>query len=169
MIDRSENDQVIDADVYVQYGSTLPFQQVGLPMPDLPAATTDIVVWDAAQRLLVVATGIPLGAVAFRSEVVPVEPAVQDAGWDEWQELSVQFDSAEVRLRDLEADTVVLDASLVPAPGRYRVRLYATGRDSGVELQEAGEDLVERYLMQLWPEAAPKPATSVKKVDQREA
>lgn len=151
--------KVIEAELYVQYGSTLPFQQVGLPMPDLPAATTDIITWDSDQRLLVVTTGTPLGAVAFRSEVLPAEPAPENAGWDEWQEVSVQFDSGDVRLRDLDADTVLLDASLVSVPGRYRVRLYATGRDSGAELQEAGDDLVERYLMQLWSEAAPRPTT----------
>ncbi|TWH14986.1 hypothetical protein L618_003400000020 [Rhodococcus rhodochrous J45] len=157
---------MIEAELYVQYGSTLPFQQVGLPMPDLPAATTHIITWDSDQRLLVIRTGTPLGAVAFRSEVLPEEPAVDESGWDEWQEISVQFDSDDVRLRDLEADTVLLGTSLISMPGRYRVRLYATGRDSGVELQEAGDDLVERYLMQLWPESEPKPMTSLVRVRQ---
>lgn len=158
---------MIEAELYVQYGSTLPFQQVGMPMPDLPAATGDILTWDGDQRLLVVATASSLGAVAFRSEIVTAEPAIDGAGWDEWQEVSVQFDSGDVRLRDLDADTVLLDASLVSLPGRYRARLYATGRDCAVELQEADEDLVERYLMQLWPETAPRPPTPVMKVDRR--
>lgn len=108
-----------------------------------------------------------MGAVAFRSEIVTAEPAIDGAGWDEWQEVSVQFDRGDVRLRDLDADIVLLDASLVSLPGRYRARLYAAGRDCGVELQGAGDDLVERYLMQLWPEAAPKPPTPVMKVDRR--
>jgi hypothetical protein len=132
-------------------------------MPDLPAATTNILTWDEGQRLLVVSTGTPLGVVAFRWEVTNTEPPVENQGWEEWQEVSVEFDVGDVRLRDLEADEVLLDASLVDAPGRYRVRLYATGRDSGVEMQEVGDDLVERYLMQLWPESELRPATPLMK------
>ncbi|MHA4854397.1 hypothetical protein L1080_033410 [Rhodococcus sp. MSC1_016] len=143
----------------MQFGSTLPFQQSGMPMPDLPAATTDILTWVDDQRLLVVATGTPLGAVAFRVEVTDSEPPLEKQGWDEWQEVSVRFGIADVGLRDLDADKELLDASLVDEARRYRVRIYATGRDSGIELQEAGDDLVERYLMHLWPESEPRPAT----------
>nr|WP_271212800.1 hypothetical protein [Rhodococcus wratislaviensis]GLK39511.1 hypothetical protein GCM10017611_63820 [Rhodococcus wratislaviensis] len=128
---------MIDTALYVQFGSTLPFQQSGMPMPDLPAATTDILTWDDDQRLLVVATGTPLGAVAFRVEVTDSKPPLEKQGWDEWQEISVRFDIDDVRLRDLDADKKLLDASLVDEPGRYRPSGDDTDRPNHYTRNEA--------------------------------
>lgn len=158
---------MIDADLYVMYGSTLPFQQVGMNFPNpIPAPVTgNLLIFDKEQRLLVIQCGTPLGAVHFHSEILETEPEVDGTDWDEMQEVSVEFDSGDVRLRDLEADQDLLPISLVPQAGRYRARLYAVGRDSGVELQEPGEDLVERYFLQVWPEERHNPDSQTVRFD----
>ncbi|AFU02905.1 hypothetical protein [Nocardia brasiliensis] len=69
-----------------------------------------------------------------------------------------------VKLRDLDTDSDVLDEPLLTQPGRYRMRLYATGRDAHVELQEPGDDLAERYLLQFWPENQSRPPTPMQPV-----
>lgn len=158
--------RVIEADIYVQYGCTLPFQQADLPLPDyLPAPTGDMVTWDESQYLLVITTGATLGAVGFRAEELPLEPPMEESGWTLCQEVSTRFETADVVLRDLENDQTLVEGSLISRPGRYRIRLYSVGRDSGVELQEAGEDLTERYLMQLWPEERERPPTALRRFD----
>jgi hypothetical protein len=157
---------VIEADLYVQAGSTLPFQPTDLPLPSvMPAPTGDLLTWDESQYLLLVTTGTPLGAVGFQAEELPAEPPVETTGWEQYQEVSTRFEAGEVILRDLDANEMLLADSLISRPGRYRIRLYATGRDSGIELQEAGDDLVERYLMQLWPEDQERPATPLHRLN----
>ncbi len=90
---------------------------------------------------------------------------MQAAGWEQCQEVSTRFESGEVIFRDLDANEMLLADSLISRPGWYRIRLYATGRDSGVELQEVGDDLVERYLMQLWPEGQERSAMPLHQLD----
>lgn len=151
--------RVIEADLEVQPGSMLPFQQADSPLPGhFPGRIGDMLTWDESQFLLVVTTGTPLGAVGFRAEEHSAQPPMQAAGWEQCQEVSTRFESGEVLFRDLDANEMLLADSLISRPGCYRIRLYATGRDSGVELQEAGDDLVERYLMQLWPEGQERSA-----------
>ncbi|WP_107657063.1 hypothetical protein [Nocardia suismassiliense] len=154
---------MIDTGLDVMYGSSLPFQQVGCAFPDLPSAAEGMLAWDDDQRLLVITAAVALGAVGFRAEEHPNEPALLYQGWQMLQEVSVRFDDV-VKLRDLEADTDLLEEPLLTRPGRYRMRLYATGRDSGVELQESGDDLTERYLLQFWPESQWRPPTPMQPV-----
>ncbi|MCZ4557914.1 hypothetical protein O4215_20335 [Rhodococcus maanshanensis] len=157
---------MIEADLEGQPGSTLPFQQADLPLPGvMPGRIGDMLTWDESQFLLVVTTGTSLGAVGFRAEEHSAQPPTQATGWEQCQEVSARFEAGEVILRDLDANQILLADSLISCPGRYRIRLYATGRDSGVELQEAGDDLVERYLMQLWPEDQERSATPLRRLD----
>lgn len=65
------------------------------------------------------------------------------------QEVSVTFDSADVRLLDLEQTADFPDVSLISSPGCYRVRLYVTRWDSEDDDQEIGEELTEKYFVQL--------------------
>ena len=48
-------------------------------------------------------------------------------------------------------------------PGRYRVRVHATGRDRKFDL--AVSEAVERYLIQVWPVAQPDGDTILKHTD----
>lgn len=151
---------MIEAELYAMQGAMLPFQQVGVPFDDFHSHP-DLISWFESQRLLVVSTATLMGAVHFRSAEYDGEPPLLSEGWKQMQEVSTIFDSADVRILDLEQTVDFPDVSLISSPGRYRVRLYATGRELGNDDQELGEDLTERYFMQLWPEFEPRPSTPV--------
>ncbi|MDZ7912884.1 MAG: hypothetical protein U5O16_13805 [Rhodococcus sp. (in: high G+C Gram-positive bacteria)] len=151
---------MIEAELYAMQGAMLPFQQVNVSFDDFHSHP-DLISWFENQRLLVVSTATLMGAVHFRSSEYDGEPPLLDEGWKQMQEVSTIFDSADVRLLDLEQTSYFPDVSLISSPGRYRVRLYATGRELENDDQELGEDLTERYFMQLWPESESRPSTPV--------
>lgn len=154
---------MIEAELYAMQGAMLPFQQVGVPFEDFPAHP-DLINWFEDQRLLVISTATVMGAVHFESTEYDEEPSLLTEGWDQMQEVSVTFDSADVRLLDLEQTADFPDVSLISLPGRYRVRLYVAGWDLENDDQELGEELSENYFMQLWRESNPQPTTPIIKI-----
>ncbi|MEH6796693.1 MAG: hypothetical protein V7694_21420 [Rhodococcus sp. (in: high G+C Gram-positive bacteria)] len=151
---------MIEAETYAMQGAMLPFQQVDVPFDDFHSHP-DLISWFENQRLLVVSTATLMGAVHFRSEEYAGEPPLLFEGWEQMQEVSTIFDSADVRLLDLEQTADFPEVSLISSPGRYRVRLYAAGRELENDDQELGENLTERYFMQLWREAESRPSTPI--------
>ncbi|MGG7104644.1 hypothetical protein [Rhodococcus sp. 24CO] len=155
---------MIETGVDVMEGGSLSFQEVGVDFVRYPPAF-ELLNWDADQHLLLIRTGTEMGAVHFRSEEYEAEPPFEKTGWEEVQEVSASFDTAIVRMLDFETDYQDFpDESLISRPGGYRVRLYAVGRESGVECQELDDDLVERYFLQLWPDPDVRPATPVRRI-----
>lgn len=155
---------MIEAEVYAMQGAMLPFQQVGVPFEDFPSHPV-LINWFEDQRLLVISTATVMGAVHFESAEYDEEPSLLTEGWDQIQEVSVKFDSADVRLLDLEQTADFPDVSLVSSPGCYRVRLYAAGWDLENDDQEIGEELTERYFMQLWRESDSRPPTPIIRIN----
>ncbi|MDI9918368.1 hypothetical protein [Rhodococcus sp. IEGM 1379] len=154
---------MIESAVYVYLGSVVAFQQTNIEFEDFPGWSTDMMIWDPDQRMLVITTGATRGAVHFRSEIYSEDPPMEEAGWDSMQEVSVRFDTGDVRLVDVEfMQTETFPAeSLISHPGGYRIRLYETGRESPVEMQKPEDQLAERYLMQIWPDSIERPPTQV--------
>ena len=103
---------MIEAEVYAIQGAMLPFQQVGVPFEDFPSHPV-LINWFEDQRLLVISTATVMGAVHFESAEYDEEPSLLTEGWDQIQEVSVKFDSADVRLLDLEQTADFPDVSLV--------------------------------------------------------
>ena len=159
---------MIESDVYVMEGSILPFQESGIPFETFPVAY-DLLNWGEDERMLVITTGTVWGAVHFRAEELASEPPLDLISWEEMQEVSVNFRSDNVKLLDLEETQkeTFPDVSLISKPGLYRVRVYAVGRHSGIDMQQVGEHLDERYLMQLWGESKARPSTPVQTIGDR--
>ena len=96
-------------------------------------------------------TGLHSGEVPLRVEALDAEPEVGDR-WEEVVEVSFSSDVTDLTLASFEH----FEPVALPAPGTYRVRFSASGMDEASETdwRDAGEPVIDRYLLQLWPAPA---------------
>ncbi|WP_030570847.1 hypothetical protein [Streptomyces aureocirculatus] len=121
---------------------------------DLPADTADwsngLVAVMSAGALI--ATGVAFGPVRVQTATsLEAPPAANEGdGWDEIIEVTVQAPTGRLRAHSLE-DSSFPELPVLSTHGRgpYRLRVHARGRAN-----QAAEDPVEDYLLQIWPAGA---------------
>lgn len=111
----------------------------------------------AVPGLLFCTTGTHYGRVGLRVEVLPEEPA-QQPEYEEAVEASFRPSSARTWVQEWNGPTVCH----VPLHQRwYRVRYSAHQFQAGVAAETDVERdfavVIDRYLMQFWPETGPRP------------
>lgn len=125
---------------------------------EIPAHTADwsngLVAMMSAGALI--ATGVNIGPVRVQTatSTEPAAPPVAgQAEWDEIIEVTVHAPRGRLRVEGLEHGTVgdlpVLSAQ---GSGSYRLRVHARGR--AIAPDQAEDDPVEDYLLQVWPAGA---------------
>lgn len=125
----------------------------------------------AAPDYLRVTTGVHTGDVLLTVETWSQEPPPQLEPWDDVVELPFHSTTGDARIVDEWTDTPpAIDVNIAFAgPGQYRLRVHARGRDAGYEADvvsaDAGDELVEEHLIQIW--AAPAAPEMVLKTTDR--
>ncbi|WP_157429881.1 hypothetical protein [Actinomadura oligospora] len=111
-----------------------------------------LVAIDESRRMASIYTGmygfdLPLTIQVRKSRP---EPVLDD--WDEAIEFSLLLKPGAHVESILNEDGLDFD---LPAPGSYRIRLHAVGRQQGEERQhisiDHGDDPVEKHMLQIWP------------------
>jgi hypothetical protein len=105
----------------------------------------------------IVVTGQQDGPVEVTVELLPQEPPVTVDGWDDVVEVTQHTDSGQVSV------SVTITGDNAPTLPPYRgqpdswfgLRVHARGRDIGGQYVVAPPNLVEHYLLQMWPVAGP--------------
>lgn len=102
-------------------------------------------------------TGIHTGRVTVQTVTYSEAPTDLDASadWEAIAEVTVVAKRGKVRLRSYDSDP---EGPILSASGRgpYRVRAYATGRDTDID---GTASLVETYRLEIWPGAESDPIT----------
>ncbi|TMR40881.1 hypothetical protein [Actinomadura geliboluensis] len=113
-------------------------------------------VWVSSGRLVVI-TGVDSGDIGVEIEVTDQPPPPDLDDWDDAVEVSADITTIALTL-SVPVGIPVTELRL-PAPGPYRFRVHARGRDAG---QDAGQDaeyidadegdaMVEHHKIQIWP------------------
>jgi Acetyltransferase (GNAT) domain len=98
-------------------------------------------------------SGGPDHYAEVRVELWPLRPSVTASEWDGVDEAQLDTSGTELRLASPTAGVSVRPL-LLPAPGGYRVRAAAAGRDAARARGGSGPPYpsgLERWLIQLWP------------------
>jgi hypothetical protein len=100
-------------------------------------------------------SGGPDHYAEVRVELWPLRPSVTVSGWDGVDEAQLETSGTELRLASPTA-WVSDRPLLLPAPGGYRVRAAAAGREAAARARFLGSGPLhpsglERWLIQLWP------------------
>jgi hypothetical protein len=114
----------------------------------------------AVPGLLVLTTGLHTGSVGFRVELHDTEPGL-DPQWEDVVEVSFHPNTPEIALNGLMGD----NAFRTEIPVRqYRVRYSGKGLDLAREVDSTmtGDPVVDRFLIQLWPEEQPRPDANLR-------
>jgi hypothetical protein len=117
-----------------------------------PPHTNGLIISMSTGALL--ATGINIGLVTVRIQVLGESPSILDIGpWDDVVETSFTAPTGQARVA-VTMDDVPDDLPLLtPAgPGTYRVRVHASGRDTDPD--GVAEEPFETYLIIVWPAPA---------------
>ncbi|MBC6462269.1 hypothetical protein [Actinomadura sp. HBU206391] len=104
--------------------------------------------------IAVVSTGIHTGNVAVTVQIwdqaAPAPTSAHQEEWDEIAEVTLEaHDAGEVGVVGLMSDLPGLPELTPGGPGRYRLRIYARGRDTLVD--GVATEPVEDYLIMTWP------------------
>jgi hypothetical protein len=105
------------------------------------------------------------GGSPVRIVLLDVAPSDEDASWEDVVEVSFTLpEGREMRWCSWAGET---SGALSGIPsGSYRLRVCATGRDEGRD-NEFSEELLDAYLLQLWP--APAQPDAVLRVGSKDA
>jgi hypothetical protein len=118
-------------------------------VPELGAETDGMVVpLSGGARI---ACGISDGPIRLRAQACAAEPAPETSPWDEVAETAFDAPVGQVAVVPLFEDPVPGIPPLTSGPGRYRVRVYARGRD--IAPHRFVESPTEEYLVQVWPDS----------------
>lgn len=99
----------------------------------------------------VVYTGIHTGPILVTVEPLHAPPPVFDWAWEEIADIALDAGEGPVRVAVLMADVPdALPMLNAFGPGRYGVRVHATGRD--LDIDGAPDSPSETYLIQSWPD-----------------
>ena len=120
--------------------------------------TADNGLVEVTDTTAVIGTGTDMGPIHLGAQVVDSAPpeesaAWQSAGWESVTEVSLVSPDgrfASVSLAATEEGPLTVH---VGAPGSYRLRIHAKGRDEGWR-QEMPEEPVETHLIIFWPAPA---------------
>lgn len=117
--------------------------------------TTDMYDWSnglvsAQGHIAIIMTGTETGLVSVTADWRQDAPPLDLDDWEEVVEVSLLFDEEPAFLAGCQKET---DGRDIPglAPGSYRVRVHARGRDRGDELRIVTDAPVEEHLIQAWP------------------
>lgn len=124
-----------------------------------------------AQETLRVKVGVRYGPVNVELEIHDSPTPYDDTEWEDAAEGDLAYDSESgVSLNGPELFQVIPEneeESLLPSgKHRYRVRIYARGRDIEYDAALFGEP-VEDYLIQMWPTTEPEPPRQTKNLSGR--
>ncbi|QKW36268.1 hypothetical protein HUT06_21370 [Actinomadura sp. NAK00032] len=122
-------------------------------------------VWVSPGRMVVM-TGTDSGDIGVEIEVTDHAPPPDLDDWDDAVEVSADITGTTV---ELSAPVGISVTELrLPAPGTYRFRVHARGRDAGHDAEyidaDEGDTIVEHHKIQIWP-APPTAETTLKLTD----
>lgn len=114
----------------------------------------------AVPGYLSLTTGLHSGSVGFRVELHEAEPEL-DPQWEDVVEVSYRPSTPEIALNGLMGD----NAFRTEIPVRqYRIRYSGRNLDTAREVDStlAGDPIVDRFLIQMWPEEQAQPDAILK-------
>jgi hypothetical protein len=112
-------------------------------------------------------TGLHTGDVGFRFEMHDTEPEL-DSEWEDVVEVSYLPSTPEITLIGLMGD----NAFRVEIPVRqYRLRYSGNNLDAAREKDSTltGDPVIDRFLIQMWPEGDPRPDAILKQTSESAA
>ena len=130
-----------------------------------------------ADDLLRVRVGVKSGLVNVTAEVHDDDPGYDDSDWEDSAEGDLIHDTVQgVNIvsfwdhfeasKDKNSGTAGLLGITPPGKRRYRVRIYARGKNIYFDGRLDG-DPVEDYLIQMWPTTEPEPPRQIKRTSGR--
>ncbi|MGI5493724.1 hypothetical protein [Microtetraspora malaysiensis] len=102
-------------------------------------------------------TGLHTGTVDFTLVVADHDPGPDSEGYEDIVEVSFESPSGKVSLHEWGGEGVHEIPPLAAGPGWYRLRYHARGMDDAEDNVDTSDGPVERYLMQIWPQAPSDP------------
>lgn len=98
--------------------------------------------------------GLHTGYLPLRIEALADPPPIA-GDWEEIVEVSFRVAQRDYQVAAFEDFYPVR----LPRSGRYRARFHALGMDAAADAdyRDEGEQVIDRYLLQLWPDSAPGP------------
>ncbi|MFF1872340.1 hypothetical protein [Kitasatospora herbaricolor] len=110
----------------------------------------------------IVMTGTETGNISVDVDWTETEPPLDLDAWEEVVEVSMEFEEEP----GLVFGPSGASSEVLPqlAPGWYRIRVHARGRDEGHTLRTVSDDPVEEHLITAWP-APPGPEIRHKLTD----
>ncbi|GII03704.1 hypothetical protein [Planobispora takensis] len=156
--------QVKSFDLHVSYGQAyLADGGDEFPAPesfpkDHPEHPVGIIRVEGSKALLV--TGLSSGPVGFSAAVSDEDPGADTDGYEDIVEISYWAPSNLLRVAEWGGEGDHVLPRLPSAPGWYRLRYHAVNMDEGCDVNAlaTGDAVVDRYLLQVWPqpESAPR-------------
>ncbi len=107
-------------------------------------------------------TGLHTGHVGIRVDVAAADPGAQLERYEDVVEIDFVPTEDELHLVEWAGEDSHPLGALPKGPGNHRLRYHARGMDAGHDLDTADEhedEIVDEYLVQVWPARPSMPAT----------
>ncbi|MGW7483694.1 hypothetical protein ACWGH8_34535 [Nonomuraea muscovyensis] len=102
-------------------------------------------------------TGLHTGKVGFSVAVTDHDPGADTDGYEDIVEISFRSEIGRVWLCEWAGERVHELPELSSGPGWYRLRYHAVNMDTGAEVNSSMDVVVDRYLLQIWPQSVSTP------------
>ncbi|MEV4063806.1 hypothetical protein [Nonomuraea dietziae] len=102
-------------------------------------------------------TGLHTGIVGLSVTVADHDPGAGTDGYEDIVEISFRSEIGRVSLCEWAGERVHELPELPSGPGWYRLRYHAVNMDEGAEVNSSMDVVVDRYLLQIWPQDASTP------------
>ncbi|MEV0233474.1 hypothetical protein [Nonomuraea sp. NPDC050786] len=102
-------------------------------------------------------TGLHTGIVGLSVTVADSDPGADTDGYEDIVEISFRSEIGRLWLCEWAGERVHDLPELPSGPGWYRLRYHAANMDEGAEVNSSMDEVIDRYLLQIWPHDASTP------------
>lgn len=122
---------------------------------DHPEHPVGIILVEDGNALLV--TGLHTGTVGFSVTVADHDPGADTDEYEDIVEISFRSEAGQVALCEWAGERFHKLPELPSGPGWYRLRYHAVNMDEGAAADTSTDVVIDRYLLQIWPQRESTP------------